>query len=479
MVNEYGYKKADATKGVEKCKIDFKDNALKLAKRYVLYSSAITKKGLKYSLINYHGFTEAEAKYAVGKINIDSHQLLIDNISDGISYGYGYGRQYYIDEYTDPYAGFTEEEVVEVLDSLNINFYEVALNRLNLYYEDNNPDYYCVSRATVKEDFANYKFTEDETEYAFENANDYDFVACAKNDYEGLEYNYGDRNYYSKAEVIETLTSEQYDYTEEEVNAALTSLDVDFNEIALGRANKLLGENYISAAMLRALLGSYEFTEEEVEYAMLNIDADFGFNAYMRLLSKLDSMQEAACRVTFTSHLGVDLGFTDEDIEYAFSQVTEDEWIQMAEDSIVELLEYNNTENNMGLNANDITTIMIEDYYFTNDEVSAALENLSIDFAEQALISAKKFVAEGTFSKESLINLLVSSGYSEEDATTAANDSSIDYGEECVEYILDHYIGEENPGSLENIISDLAAYGFSEDDINYAVEKTDLESYLD
>ena len=121
---------------------------------------------------------------------------------------------------------------------------------------------------------------------------------------------------------------------------------------------------------------------------------------------------------------------------------------------------------------------MVDQFMFTNAEVIAALEELSIDFDAQALLSAKNYVANGTYSKTFLINLLVNSGYTEANANAAANSNEIDYGEECVEYINSHYIGQENIGSLENITQDLLGYGFSQADIDYAVEKTNLESYL-
>ena len=478
LVNEYGYSKTDATKGVEKCKFDFKANALKLAKQYLKFSAAFTYDGLKYSLINNSLFTAKEAEYALSNVKFNSHQLLVNAIEEEYNYGNGYGEAYYIREYTRPYTGYSEEEVLSVLAEFNIDYYDEALKNINYFLSWHDTDYNCARLYEVREELEDCGFTEDEIEYAFENADDYDYTQCTINDYNNFEINEGVHNYYSKVEIMNILTQDFYEYSSDEVEEALTRLGVDFNEIALGRANTLLGENYISAAMLRAWLESYEFTEDEVEYAMLNVDVDFGFNAYMRLLSKLDSMQGAACRITFTSHLGADLGFTDEDIEAAFAMLSPDKWIKMAEDSINELLGYYNVENNMGLNANDITTIMIDDYKFTSEEVTAALENLSIDFAEQALISAKKFVEEGTYSKESLINLLVNSGYTEQDATTAASSTEIDYGEECAEYITSHYIGVDNPGSLDTIISDLGAYGFSEEEINYAITKTNLESYL-
>ena len=471
LVLGYNYSESDAAKGVDKCGFDFNYNALRTAQDYVMYSSAIEANALKKLLVNELLFTEEEATYAVENMNLNWHDDLTRSISYDLEYGDGYGRGHFIEAYANEELGFTEEQVNQILTELNPNYNAQAVKRLNATIDW----YEIVSRGEAVRELQSQGFTQEEIEYAFANV-EYDWQAQLVTYYNYIENPYDGKQYLSKAKVIEILTSESYGYTEQEIVDMLDSLDIDFNEYALAKANSMLGFEYLSEAAVESRLVDCLFTGEEIEYALANVETDFNFNAYILIIDKIDEDARGS-RDSLGTYLDM-LRFTEDNITYAFSQIPTSKWIELATTEINAYVDWYNHEYNSGLPKTSVQTIMIDQFKFTSEEVTAALQYVTVDFAEQALLSAKEFVSKGIYSRESLTLLLTNSGYTETEANFAASSSEIDYGEECAEYITEHYIGQENIGSLDNIVQDLLGYGFTQAEIDYAVEKTNLESYL-
>ena len=130
LVEYYGYTQNEAKKGVEKAKINFKENALKYAKDVVNWYSAVTEDIIR-SELSAVGFTEAEITYALSKIKIDWHTALTRSIQNEMEYGVS--KQYLLDYYTN--AGFTQEQVLSVIEELNINFNNQAVVAIEDYID--------------------------------------------------------------------------------------------------------------------------------------------------------------------------------------------------------------------------------------------------------------------------------------------------------------------------------------------------------
>ena len=77
-----------------------------------------------------------------------------------------------------------------------------------------------------------------------------------------------------------------------------------------------------------------------------------------------------------------------------------------------------------------------------------------------------------------LIEALVEYGFTQTQAEIAANNESFNYDEECVEYINNNYIGKTITQTLDEIKAALADEGFTNSNIEYAIEETNLKSYL-
>ena len=328
LVERYGYSASDAKKGVEKCNINFNINALNMAKDMLQYSLALSEEGIKTQLINEFLYTESEAEYAINNINVDYHQSLLDAISNEIRLDSGYGRQYYIDEYTSEDYGFTEEDVDAVLTELNVNFDTEALRRLN--YILNVYAGSCVTRAEAIYELRIGGFTEDNINYALENAPSHDWAKCIMSDYNNVEFNNDAHVYNSRAKLIQILTGSDYRYTEEEVTDMLDELNINFNEFALGKANNLLGKEYLSRQAVESKLVEELFTEDEINYALSNItEIDFGFNAYMVALENENVKNGRTDRGMISTYLD-SLGFTSADIESALGMFSDDKWVVFA-----------------------------------------------------------------------------------------------------------------------------------------------------
>ena len=471
LVSEYGYKENEALYGVNKCNINYKANALKLTQQYMMFSWAVSEDGIRNILTNFL-FTEEEIEYVLDNITIDWHEQLTDAIQMILGWGEGYGRAWIVEELTDEYTGFTEAQVDQVLGELNVDFQAQANMRFTeyLYW------YEYARRPEVVSYMTEYGFTDDQITYTLTNYQ-YDWVEAAEHYYYEIEYYDGVANNFSRNYIIDSLTDDYYGFTLTEAEAALDDLDIDFNEICLEKANQLLGEDYLSENVLRSTLVAYEFNAVEIAYALANINVDFNFNAYIVALEKIDEdgfSSRDALSVCLELH-----GFTDENVEYVFSQISTETWIRFAKSEITRFVTNYNTNNHMGLSENDVITIMVNQFKFTQAEVEAALEELNMNFAAQALLSAQYFIANGTYSKVSLIALLNNSGYSLEDATSAANSNTIDYGEECVEYITTNYLPGPITESIDTIRDTLSGYGFSDSEIDYAIDATNLESLIE
>jgi len=476
LVESCGYKESDATKGVEKLKLDYKANALKLAKQMLQYSYGMSENGLRKVLEEYE-FTESEINYALSKINFDWHQALVDAILEDTEYGYS--KQNFIDEFCDETYGYEEEEVLAVIEELGVNFNAQALIRLQRHLEYS--DY--ITEEDAREMLDNCGFEEEEIDYAIENI-DYDWhkavIDSIKTDYNRLEWytdpdtNLSYQNGYSRAYVISVLSANGYNYSVEDINEALDELEIDFAQKASYSLYKYLDAHYIDATpnYMRNYLKDALFTDEEIEYAFNN----YGYWNNLgdeNVLSYRSQNDNAVSRVHIRSYLE-SVGYEDENVEYIMNHISASDWQTMVV-AFTEKYVYDCNSNDNGL-SESLLRGALEDYEFTKEEIDYAMLNAAVNFNEQAHISAFEIIENGSYSEKMVIQNLLLKGYTEEQAAYGA--SYVNYQEECVEYINTNIIPNEITKTLDELKQEMTEYGFKEDEIEYGIETTNLESYL-
>ena len=266
LIMEFNYSDANAKKGVEASKINFKTNAVNCANYFYKSMDSISENSLRNYLDDY-GFTVAEINYAIENSNINWKENLIKAINEELKYGIS---KVSLKELLINNKRFDEESVNSVLSEMKIDFNNQALislkNNVMSYYLE---DYAKTgkSKTNAKNDLINeYSFTEEEANYAINNSN-IDWSYQVIKSYESIE-----NLNYSKAKVIEALTDSYDNFTEEEVNNALKELNINFNEVC----SNFVKKNYINNNTLtldeikNELINTYKFTEEEANYAISN-----------------------------------------------------------------------------------------------------------------------------------------------------------------------------------------------------------------
>lgn len=473
LTQEYKYSKTDATKGVEKCKFNYKANALKLAREMTQYSYTISEAGLRNSLINEFLYTESEADYAIANINFNWHQSLIDGITNDLNYGGGYSRSYLVEMYTDEYIGFTEEEVNQVITELNPDFNEQALKRLSTYLSWNED----ATKQNAISELENYDFTEEEIEYAMEHIT-HNWSEGIISSYYSIEETNGEHNYYSKGQAIQILTSEGYGFSEEEVSEALDTLEIDFAQYALQNANKFIINAYNGVATpdnVRFYLTNVLFTEEEINYAIANIN--FNEMAIDYVIYTFDNSTFQFTRDNFIETLE-NAGFTHDNAVYAYDNLPEDYWYSFIERCVDNYIQSFNASNR-GISRTSLINTIVSFYGFGEEEVTFVIDSSNINFNEQAMISASDLINSGHYSKLSLLEQLESYNYTESEIAYVGENNNFNFVNECIEVINDTFIGNPTEYTLEDITNQLInTYKFTEAEVNAAVEETNLASYF-
>lgn len=520
LVYDLGYKESDAKKGVEKAKINFKENALRVSKNIIENSGAVTEEYLRQELSD-SGFTTAEINYAVSKLNLNWHSSLTSSIQNDIKNGIS--KQLLVSFYTS--KGFTEEQILSVIEELNVDFNEQAVKLLITIHDFSFG--FGMSSSFARECLKEAEFEDDEIEYAIENCG-IDWIEEAINAYRFIE-----NNYYSRTAVEEYLINE-YQFTSEEVSEALNRLNVNFNEVALSKAEYYVYGNsayHYSVAKLTEMLQEDGFTEENIAYVFEELDYDFNesaleqardYTAYAyhgkaAIISMLQGLGFTSENIAYAlEELNIDYKesaltlarnimyytsvpkynttrikmrsaleaeqFTDEEITYAINNIDSYYWGEAAMTNASLIIAEQNDNYNKGM-SKEKALEPLSSLGFKENEIEHASNNIGSNdpyfFKEQAHMSAIYYLNHGVYSKDMLYGQLRLDKFTEEEARYAANSDEYDYNQECVDQINELYIGKEPTKTIEEVRYELIhTYGFTDANIDYAFEHTDIYDYV-
>ena len=379
LVEGYGYSQNDAKKGVEKAKINYKENALKTAKEWLEWDYIVSEDELRNDLME-SGFTLAEANYAVSKVDANWEENLRSAIEEMITYR-GVSRTWLITRYANDNTGYSENQVITVINALNIDFNEQAYIAAQRYMDG----YYEWSSSTrISNVLDDEGFTEEEIQYAIVNCN-IDWIGEAVKAYEEIE-----DQLLSRAAVEELMTNEDYLFTLEEIAGALERLNVNFNTIALEKANELVEHGTYSQTELSNALTELGFTTENITYVLENGEFDFDAMALTTARNLMYNSGYEFTRVQMRNTLE-SRNFTEANITYAIEGIGSYYWQESALKNAIEYVDHINKTEHRGLSrARSIETLAAQDY--TTEEINYARENIgSTDedfFGKQAILSA-------------------------------------------------------------------------------------------
>ena len=217
------------------------------------------------------------------------------------------------------------------------------------------------------------------------------------------------------ASYIETNNYETY--SSDEIGQVIDRFEFDFKERAYDLADYMADNWYSSRAyIIDYLTNEYKFTEEEVNYAITEVDKEYNFN------------------------------------EVAVNWVGD--------------LALNIHANNIGLNETTIREALA-DALFTQDNIDYAIANCGINYNDEALITAEYYIEQANVSKQLLIDALMEYGFTESQATYASENEEFDYNQECAD-LLDGLTHSLTPTQLRDFLK--SEYKFTDENIDYAFE---------
>lgn len=110
---------------------------------------------------------------------------------------------------------------------------------------------------------------------------------------------------------------------------------------------------------------------------------------------------------------------------------------------------------------------------YTNEDAVIAVDQLSVDWKEQAVKSAKSYLSISAFSYSGLIDQLEFDGFSEEEATYGADHCGADWKEQAAKSAT-HYMSIMS-FSRQGLIDQLMYEGFTQEEADYGVTEAGLE----
>lgn len=150
---------------------------------------------------------------------------------------------------------FGIDEPKEKLESMNINFKEIALKRANELKKSGK------DKSTIMVELSSAHFTDEEVLYAVSNSNVEKYSKISEQIKDIL-----DGTPHSKKYVVDTISS-LHNYKKEDIEETISDLNIDFNEEAKKFAKKYLDEKKYTKDQVRKLLKSEGFTDLEIAYA--------------------------------------------------------------------------------------------------------------------------------------------------------------------------------------------------------------------
>ena len=309
-------------------------------------------------------------------------------------------------------------------------------------------------------------------------------VSNAEIDFKNNAYKAG-KEYMTYSGIItedhmrEALTYEGY--TKKEIEYALNKLKINWKKRLKANIENDLTYGVSKQTLLSWYAADYTgLTQDQVLTVIKEMEIDFKKQALIALKrflknKKGDATFESSTltRTSFAYILEVEEGgFTEEEINYAITNINYN-WIG-------EIVKDYNSHSYADLNYSKAVLVDIyTDLDFTTEEIDAAIEELDIDFVNNAIAKAEEIADEEDISAASVTTYLVENlGFTEAQAEEAI--INIDFDEECVDYVNVNYVNVvgEPTKTLAEVRAALEAVGFTTDNIDYAFANTDINNHV-
>ena len=194
--------------------------AVEKTKDYVKYDHA-SKANIRKQLIEWDGFSEEDAQYAVNHVKCNYKKAALETAKDYYKHNH-MSKEDIQDQLTSEWDQFTEKEAQYAVKHLKVDYKKAALARAKELYKSSHLSKQAIYNALFSPDL---RFTEEEAQYAVDNLKvDYKEAALAEaKELQEIDLEYGeetDLNF-----LYSGLTSSPYYFTEEEAQYAIDNLN--------------------------------------------------------------------------------------------------------------------------------------------------------------------------------------------------------------------------------------------------------------
>ena len=363
----------------------------------------------------------------------------------------------------------SDNEIELILNNINVNYKQNALSKYITYASK----YY--SENEIEEILENkHMFTELEISYA---RNTYNFSNRFKRQsYRTMALkrllNLKDLETKSKDDIY-TYLSHCY-FSNSQIEYAINDIGVDFKQNALNciKNNHEREKQSWSKKVICLFLIDKGFNQEEIKYALENCNIDFKqvvLEYFENFIKDEDWSKDCMSRRTFRSFYD-DTLFELDEIDYALNNIKGINFELSALNCLKYYIEEIVSEDDICcLNRKCIYDLLRKEE-FKPKEIKYAIENIGIDFKQNALQTLNKIALENNCSKNYLFYKLINNSYqfTIEETEYALENCNIDFKQNAL-----HLVEVENLeySSDRKIYDFLKNKMFSVEDIKYVLEK--------
>lgn len=265
---------------------------------------------------------------------------------------------------------------------------------------------------------------------------------------------------YSNEELFQQLRRR---YSYESTNVAMENCGADWKEQAVRQAELLAKDanNAYSQTALKAALEGHMYTVDEVDYALENAKVDYQQQAVKAVQALLGTT--GYCEKEIVNKLTGKIGFTEEDVQAAIEQLNIN-WANEAK-LRVEHDDYTGGKESM------ITVLTF--WGFSKEDAEAGIELADIDWDKQAIKTAETQAQRFPDTRKGLIRSLQSGGYSAEQAEKAVNEANIDWNDMVVRHGKS-YLNAFPDWTRSKLIEQLVYEGWTYQEAQYSADQNGL-----
>ncbi|MBP3276419.1 Ltp family lipoprotein [Kandleria sp.] len=312
--------KANAKYAINHSGINWNKNAAEFAEEYIKDNTDEVDDSRRDVLKEYltiNGFTSSEADYAVKHAKIDWKKEAVKLAKFFLKYNApdDVRRKDVEEELAN--AHYTKDEIQYAINNCGINWNKKDVEYAEKYIKDNTDEDAVSSRDLLKEELTLRGFTSSEADYAVKNAKiDWKKEAVKYAKY-FLKYEASDD--VSRKDVEEELAKAHF--TKDEIQYATNNCGVDWKSLAYKSAKYFLETSYyVSRENVEEELANAHFTKDEIQYAIDNCGDEWISLAYKSAKDYLIENPSYTEKELIDMIKEEDRGLTDADISAGVKQ---------------------------------------------------------------------------------------------------------------------------------------------------------------